>query len=151
MNYNNETQMWKFILPVLIPIIIVNISILLFNHKNIKLLVIITILSTIINLSIFNWFGITDLFDKKLYTKEEIIDNLGSLISILTLFIFIIHFIRLFITKDKIIISYTIGSFFIGYIIYCMIPYLSTPVNVPNIFLGLLGVLDNQNNINDSI
>ena len=151
MNYNNETQMWKFILPVLIPIIIVNISILLFNHKNIKLLVIITILSTIINLSIFNWFGITDLFDKKLYTKEEIIDNLGSLISILTLFIFIIHFIRSFITKDKIIISYTIGSFFIGYIIYCMIPYLSTPVNVPNIFLGLLGVLDNQNNINDSI
>ena len=137
--YNNNESNWKLILPVLIPIIIINISILLFNHKNIKLLVIITILATIINLGLFNWFGITDLLDKKLYTKEEIINNPVPPVSLATLFIFMIHFIRSFITKDKKIISYTMGSFFVGYIIYCNIPFLSAPVNVPNIFdLGII-------------
>jgi len=142
--YNENASNWKLILPVLIPIIIVNSTILLFNHKNIKLLVIITILSTIINLGIINWFG-KDLLDKKLYTKEEIINNPVPPVSLATSFIFMIHFIRSFITKDKKIISYTMGSFLVGYIMYCIIPFLSTPVNVPNIFdLGIIENIDDD-------
>jgi len=123
------------LLPVIIPIMILNSSILYFNHNNNVLLVIITILASIVNLGIFNWFGIKDLLDTKLYTKEKIINNPIPLVSLLTYCIFIIHFIRSFITRDKKIISYTMAYVILGYIIYAMIPGLASPVNIPNFFI----------------
>ena len=89
----NEPKAWSLTLPVLIPIFVLNISIFLFDRKNIQFLVIITLLATIINLGVYNWFG-NELLDRKLYTKEELLSNPVPPVSLITLTIFVIHFIK---------------------------------------------------------